>query len=125
MVLTRIQSSKIINDILGMLTGAIHQSLDEIFKIINQEEKGALLFINQEQSPENLLARLETLIEMQQDGKVDEVPPMKMDSKDFGIGAQILHDIGVQKLIVISNSKQQPRIGITGYGITIEGYKNY
>tara|TARA_A100001011_G_scaffold220227_1_gene228178 strand:- start:2164 stop:3300 length:1137 start_codon:yes stop_codon:yes gene_type:complete len=124
-VLTRIQSSKITNDILGMLTGSIHQSLDEIFKIINQEEKGALLFINQEQSPENLLARLETLIEMQQDGKVDEVPPMKMDSKDFGIGAQILHDIGVQKLIVISNSKQQPRIGITGYGITIEGYKNY
>ena len=50
---------------------------------------------------------------------------MKMDSKDFGIGAQILHDIGIQRLKVISNSKQEPRIGITGYGITIEGYKNY
>ena len=62
---------------------------------------------------------------MQLEGKIDEVPPMKMDSKDFGIGAQILHDLGIQKLKVISNSKQQPRIGITGYGITIEGYKNY
>ena len=125
MILTRIQSSKITNDILGMLTGSIHQRLDDIFKLINQEEKGALLFINQEQNPENLLARIDTLIEMQQEGKIDEVPPMKMDSKDFGIGAQILHDIGIQRLRVISNSKQQPRIGITGYGITIEGYKNY
>ena len=125
MILTRIQSSKITNDILGMLTGSIHQRLDDIFKLINEEEKGALLFINQEQSPENLLARIDTLIEMQQEGKIDEVPPMKMDSKDFGIGAQILHDIGIQRLKVISNSKQQPRIGITGYGITIEGYKNY
>ena len=43
-----------------------------------------------------------------------------MDSRDFGIGAQILHDIGIQRLKVISNSKQQRRIGITGYGITIE-----
>jgi 3,4-dihydroxy 2-butanone 4-phosphate synthase/GTP cyclohydrolase II len=121
MILTRIQSTKITNDILGMLTGSIHERLDDIFKLINEEKKGALLFINQEQSPENLMAR----IDMQQEGKVDKVPPMKMDSKDFGIGAQILHDLGIQRLKVISNSKQQRRIGITGYGITIEGYKNY
>ena len=124
-VLTRIQSTKITNDILGMLTGSVHERLDDIFKLINEEKKGALLFINQEQSPENLLARIDTLIKMQQEGKVDKVPPMKMDSKDFGIGAQILHDLGIQRLKVISNSKQQRRIGITGYGITIEGYKNY
>ena len=124
-VLTRIQSTKITNDILGMLTGSIHERLDDIFKLINEEKKGALLFINQEQSPENLLARIDTFIKMQQEGKVDQVPPMKMDSKDFGIGAQILHDIGIQRLKVISNSKQQRRIGITGYGITIEEYKNY
>jgi len=56
---------------------------------------------------------------------LDQAPPMVMDSKDFGIGAQILHDMGIQKLKVISNSKQQPRTGITGYGITIEGYQTY
>ena len=124
-ILTRIQSSKISNDILGMLTGSVHQRFDDIFKLINENEKGALLFINQEQTPENLLARIETLVEMQEEGKLDQVPPMKMDAKDFGIGAQILHDISIQKLKVISNSKQQPRIGITGYGITIMGYQNY
>ena len=124
-ILTRIQSSKISNDILGMLTGSVHQRFDDIFKLINENEKGALLFINQEQTPENLLARIETLVEMQEEGKLDQVPPMKMDAKDFGIGAQILHDISIQKLKVISNSKQQPRIVITGYGITIMGYQNY
>ena len=124
-VLTRIQSSKMSNDILGMLTGSVNQSLDDIFNLINNKKKGALLFINQEQSPENLLARIETLKKMQEEGELDRVPPMKMDRKDFGIGAQILHDIGIQKLKVITNSKQQPRIGITGYGITIAGYQNY
>jgi 3,4-dihydroxy 2-butanone 4-phosphate synthase/GTP cyclohydrolase II len=124
-ILTRIQSSRVTHDILGTLTGSIHQRLDDIFSLINKEKKGALLFINQEQSPENLLARIETLFNMQQQGELDQAPPMVMDSKDFGIGAQILHDMGIQKLKVISNSKQQPRTGITGYGITIEGYQTY
>jgi len=48
-----------------------------------------------------------------------------MDVKDFGIGAQILHDLKIRKLNVISNSKQHRRVGLTGYSLTIEGYTNY
>ena len=99
--------------------------MDYIFKLINVAEKGAILFINHEQTPENLLSRIRILKQMQEDGKDNIAPPMKMDFKDFGIGAQILHDLKIQKLKVISNSKQAPRIGITGYGITIAGYQNY
>ena len=124
-VLTRIHSSRITNDLLGTLTGTIRKGLDDIFELINQAEKGAILFINQEQTSENLLSRIALLKEMQKKGKDISAPPMKMDFKDYGIGAQILHDLGIQKLRVISNSKQAPRIGITGYGITIEGYQNY
>ncbi len=124
-VLTRIHSSRITNDLLGTLTGTIRKGLDDIFELINQAEKGAILFINQEQTSENLLSRIAQLKEMQKKGKDISAPPMKMDFKDYGIGAQILHDLGIQKLRVISNSKQAPRIGITGYGITIEGYQNY
>ena len=124
-VLTRIHSSRITNDLLGTLTGTIRKGLDDIFELINQAEKGAILFINQEQTSENLLSRIAQLKEMQKKGKNISAPPMKMDYKDYGIGAQILHDLGIQKLRVISNSKQAPRIGITGYGITIEGYQNY
>ena len=124
-VLTRIHSSKITNDILGMLTGSIDKGLDDIFKLINAEGKGGVLFINQEQTTENLLSRIKALEEMQAKGTLDKAPPMKMDAKDYGIGAQILHDLSIKKLRVISNSEQQRRIGITGYGITIESYKNY
>jgi 3,4-dihydroxy 2-butanone 4-phosphate synthase/GTP cyclohydrolase II len=124
-VLTRIHSLKITNDILGMLTGSVNKGLEDIFKLINNNGKGAVLFINQEQESENLLARIDELKSMQSQGIMDQAPPIKMDSKDFGVGAQILHDLMIQKLKVISNSKQQPRIGITGYGIAIEGYQNY
>ena len=108
-----------------MLTGSVNQRLDDIFNLINNEKKGAILFINQDENPENLLARIKSLKQMQRKGKHDQVPPMPMDNKDFGIGAQILHDIGITRLKVISNSKQQRRIAITGYGISIEGYKSY
>ena len=124
-ILTRIQSSRVTHDILGTLTGSIHQRLDDIFSLINKEKKGALLFINQEQSPENLLARIETLFNMQQQGELDQAPPMVMDSKDFGIGAQILHEIGISKINLLTNSRQKPRIGLSGYGLSIENYSKY
>ena len=124
-VLTRIHSSKFTNDILGILTGSTRKGLEDIFKLINESENGAILFINHEQTPENLLARIGILKQMQEEGKDNIAPPMKMDFKDFGIGAQILHNLNIKKLKVISNSKQAPRIGITGYGITIAGYQNY
>tara|TARA_B100001059_G_scaffold55102_1_gene49769 strand:- start:192 stop:1328 length:1137 start_codon:yes stop_codon:yes gene_type:complete len=124
-VLTRIHSSKFTNDILGILTGSIRKGLEDIFKLINEAENGAILFINHEQTPGNLLSRIGILKQMQEEGKDNIAPPMKMDFKDFGIGAQILHNLNIKKLRVISNSKQAPRIGITGYGITIAGYQNY
>lgn len=124
-VLTRIHSSKISNDILGMLTGGAQQGLDDVFNVIKKEGKGAVLFINKEQVPEDLLARISTLKELQNQGAVKKAPPLSMDEKDYGIGAQILHDLNIKKIRVISNSIQPQRIGITGYGLTIEGQVAY
>ena len=124
-VLTRINSSRINNDVLGMITGKTNSGLEDIFSLINKNEKGAIIFINQEQSAENLLSRIETLKNMQSEGQIDKAPPLIMDIRDFGIGAQILHDLKIKKLNVISNSSKKPRIGITGYGLEIKGYVNY
>ena len=124
-VLTRIHSSKISNDILGMLTGGAQQGLDDVFNMIKKEGKGAVLFINKEQVPEDLFARISTLKELQNQGAVKKAPPLSMDEKDYGIGAQILHDLNIKKIRVISNSIQPQRIGITGYGLTIEGQVAY
>ena len=48
-----------------------------------------------------------------------------IDTKDFGIGAQILHDLNIHKLGLISNSEQTKRVGIIGYGLEIVDYINY
>ena len=50
---------------------------------------------------------------------------MKMDAKDYGIGAQILHDLNIHKLKLISNGTATKRVGIIGYGLEIVEYVNY
>ena len=124
-VLTRINSLRISNDILSLLTGQVDKGLEDIFSLINKEEKGAIIFINQQQSGENLLSRIKKLNDMQIKGEVSKVPPLMIDSRDFGIGAQILHDLKIKKLNIISNSSKKPRVGITGYGLEIIGYVKY
>ena len=54
-----------------------------------------------------------------------EVPQVAMDSKDFGIGAQILHDINISKIKLITNSKETKRVGMIGYGLEITEYVEY
>lgn len=122
---TRINSSLVNNDVLGTLTNDADQQLDSMFQLINKHRKGAILFINQVSQPANLLKRLEIVKNMQQKGKVTKSPSIVMDSKDFGIGAQILHDLNIHKLGLISNSERTKRVGIIGYGLEIVDYINY
>lgn len=124
-ILTRINSSRINDDVLGFLTGAIDKSFDRIFQKINDNERGAVLFINHQQSNEDLLSRIKSLKKIQTKSGNNSVPPIKMDYKDFGIGAQILYDLNIRKLKVLSNSKKIPRIGLTGYGLEIIDHINY
>ena len=122
---TRINSTAVNNDILGTLTNNSDKKLDEMFKVIDKEGKGAIIFINQYTSPEKTLKRLNNLEEIQKPGKITKAPSIEMDSKDFGIGAQILHDLNINKLKLISNSKQKKRVGMIGYGLEIVEYINY
>ena len=119
---TRINSTLVNNDILGTLTNNADHQLDKMFKQINKHGKGAILFINQSTQPANLLKRLDIVRTTQQKGTVVKAPNIKMDTKDFGIGAQILHDLNIHKLGLISNSEQTKRVGIIGYGLEIIEY---
>jgi 3,4-dihydroxy 2-butanone 4-phosphate synthase/GTP cyclohydrolase II len=122
---TRINSTLVNNDILGTLTNNADHQLDKMFKQINKHGKGAILFINQSTQPANLLKRLDIVRTTQQKGTVVKAPNIKMDTKDFGIGAQILHDLNIHKLGLISNSEQTTRVGIIGYGLEIIEYIKY
>ncbi|WP_298367089.1 3,4-dihydroxy-2-butanone-4-phosphate synthase [uncultured Lutibacter sp.] len=124
-VLVKVNSTLVNNDILGTLTKNPDDKLKGVFDAINKEGKGAVVFINQENQSFNLLSRLEILKESQEK-KEPYTPNLKMDEKDFGIGAQILHDLGIKKLKVLSNADTyRKRVGMTGYGIEIIEYVNY
>jgi 3,4-dihydroxy 2-butanone 4-phosphate synthase/GTP cyclohydrolase II len=124
-VLTRVNATLVNNDILGTLTNNADKKLDDMFHVINNEGKGAIIFINQQAESMNLLTRLSILKENQVEGKLVKAPSIGMDSKDFGIGAQILHDLKISKLKLISNSLQTKRVGMIGYGLEIVEYVNY
>lgn len=124
-VLTRVNATLVNNDILGTLTNNADEKLDDMFKVVNDAGKGAIIFINQQAESMNLLKRLNILKEAQVDGTVVKAPGIEMDSKDFGIGAQILHDLNIHKLRLISNSQQTKRVGMIGYGLEIIEYVGY
>ncbi|OXA93837.1 3,4-dihydroxy-2-butanone-4-phosphate synthase [Flavobacterium hercynium] len=122
-ILTRIHSSQVNNDLLGTLTNNAEQQLDDMFKVINENGKGAVIFINQDMQV-NLLNRIAELKNLQAEGTM-EAPKVIIDSKDYGIGAQILHDIDISKIRLVSNTEQTKRVGMIGYGLEITDYVNY
>ena len=123
-VLTRVNSTLVNNDILGTLTNNADKKLDQMFQTINENGKGAILFINQQNQAQNLLNRLHILKENQANG-VMKAPVMAMDNKDFGIGAQILHDLKISKIQLMTNTQQTKRVGMIGYGLEIIDYVTY
>ncbi|MFD0835975.1 3,4-dihydroxy-2-butanone-4-phosphate synthase [Mariniflexile aquimaris] len=124
-VLTRINSTLINNDILGTLTNNVDEQLKNMFSVINKEGKGAIIFINQETPSMNILKRLAVIKDNQKPDTIYKAPKIDMDARDFGIGAQILHDLNIHKLRLLSNSQQSKRVGLIGYGLEIVDYVNY
>ncbi|MTG98284.1 MULTISPECIES: 3,4-dihydroxy-2-butanone-4-phosphate synthase [Myroides] len=123
-VLTRINSMIGNNDILDALSGKLDKRIEAAFEKVNQQGKGAILFINQEELSSSLLKRL-ALIKEQGACLNMDTPKLAADQKDFGIGAQILHDLKIGKINLMTNSEQAKRVGMTGYGLEIEDYIKY
>ncbi|ADF53184.1 MULTISPECIES: 3,4-dihydroxy-2-butanone-4-phosphate synthase [Zunongwangia] len=123
-VLVRMNSTLVNNDILDTLMNDADKKLDSMFKALDKDGKGAVVFINPATKPLSLLSRLAELKENQKEGTL-KAPQPSMDNKDFGIGAQILHDLGIHKIKLLSNSKQTKRVGMIGYGLEIVDYVNY
>ncbi len=117
-VLVKVNST-LINNTLGILMQKSDERFNRIFDLINNEGTGAIVFINQENKSQNILNNLTLLKGNDSKSKVD------MDKKDYGIGAQILHDLGISKLRVITTENIIKRVGMTGYGLEIVEYINY
>ena len=124
-VLTRINSKSISNDILGTLTSNPEDSLTKMFDILEENNSGAMIFISPELKSIDTLKRLKILKKKQIENKVAKAPILNMDDRDFGIGAQILHDLDITNLKLITNTKETKRVGMIGYGLEISDYVNF
>ena len=123
-ILTRINSKSIHNDVLGTLTSDTETSLSNMFDIINRD-KGAMIFISPELKSIDTLKRLKILRKNQSENEITKAPILSMDDRDFGIGAQILHDLDITNLKLITNTKGKKRVGMIGYGLEISEYINF
>ena len=123
-VLVRINSSVVNNDILNSLITYNDINLNSVFNKINLGERGVVVFINQNPSSSNIIMRLRELKGLK-NKKTLKIAPPKMDKRDFGIGAQILHNLGVSKIELLTNSSKIKRVGMMGYGLEIVKYVKY
>lgn len=120
-VLTRVHSSCFTGDILGSLRCDCGEQLHKAMKMVQDEGKGLILYMNQEGRGIGLMNKLKAY-KLQEEG-MDTVEAnlhlgFKMDERDYGIGAQILRYLNVTKLRLMSNNPKK-RIGLIGYGLTI------
>ncbi len=122
-VLTRVHSSDLIGDIFGARNSDTSEQLHQAMLQVEREGKGVVLYMNRNQRGSVLVNQLRTLKAMQE-GRVaqqqEEIDnnPKKSDSRDYGVGAQILRALGIRKLKLLTNNPVK-RIGFKSFGLEI------
>ena len=120
-VLVRVHSSCVTGDIFGSCRCDCGPQLHAAMQMIEKEGKGVILYMNQEGRGIGLLNKLKAY-KLQENGR-DTVEAnlelgFKMDERDYGIGAQILRDLGLQNIKLLTNNPKK-RAGLIGYGLEI------
>lgn len=120
-ILVRVHSSCLTGDIFGSCRCDCGPQLHKSMEMIEKEGKGVIVYMNQEGRGIGLLNKLKAY-KLQEEGR-DTVEAnlelgFKMDERDYGVGAQILRDLGVGKIRLMSNNPKK-RAGLIGYGLEI------
>lgn len=120
-VMVRVHSSCVTGDIFGSCRCDCGPQLHAAMDMVQKNGKGIVLYMNQEGRGIGLLNKLKSY-KLQEMGR-DTVEAnlelgFKMDERDYGVGAQILRDLGVKKIQLISNNPKK-RAGLIGYGLEI------
>ena len=120
-ILVRVHSSCATGDIFGSYRCDCGPQLHKAMELIEREGKGVIVYLNQEGRGIGLMNKMRAY-KLQESG-MDTVEAnlclgFKADERDYGVGANILHDLGVTKMRLMSNNPLK-RIGLTGYGLTV------
>jgi 3,4-dihydroxy 2-butanone 4-phosphate synthase/GTP cyclohydrolase II len=120
-VLVRVHSSCLTGDILGSLRCDCGDQLHAAMEMVQEAGKGVVLYMNQEGRGIGLLNKLRAY-KLQEEGKDTVEANLALgfasDQRDYGVGAQILRDLGVTKMLLMSNNPKK-RTGLVGYGLEI------
>ncbi len=120
-LLVRVHSSCATGDIFGSLRCECGEQLHQALKAIDKEGRGALIYLNQEGRGIGLMDKIKAH-KLQENGfdTVDANLHLghKADERDYGIGANILHSLGIKKMRLLTNNPVK-RIGLEGYGIDV------
>ncbi|MDA8124020.1 MAG: bifunctional 3,4-dihydroxy-2-butanone-4-phosphate synthase/GTP cyclohydrolase II [Deltaproteobacteria bacterium] len=120
-VLVRVHSECLTGDIFGSLRCDCGDQLHEAMKMVDEAGKGVIVYMHQEGRGIGLVNKIKAY-ELQEQGK-DTVEAnialgFKEDLRDYGIGAQILADLGVRKIRLLTNNPKK-LVGLEGYGLTL------
>ena len=120
-VLVRVHSSCMTGDIFGSRRCECGEQLHLAMQMIEKEERGAVIYLNQEGRGIGLMDKIKAY-KLQENG-LDTVDANlhlghKADERDYGVGANILHALGIQKMRLMTNNPMK-RIGLEGYGLEI------
>ena len=120
-VLVRVHSSCVTGDIFGSCRCDCGAQLHSALRMVEKEGRGAVVYMNQEGRGIGLINKLKAY--KLQEGGMDTVEAnehlgFKGDERDYGVGAQIIRDMGISKLKLITNNPTK-RVGLIGYGLEI------
>ncbi len=120
-ILVRVHSSCLTGDVLHSLRCDCGEQLEKSLQIVNHAGSGVVLYMNQEGRGIGLINKLKAY-KLQEEG-LDTVDAnlalgFKADERDYGVGAQILKDLGVQKINLISNNPKK-RVGLSSFGLVV------
>jgi 3,4-dihydroxy 2-butanone 4-phosphate synthase/GTP cyclohydrolase II len=119
--LVRVHTECLLGDALGSLRCVCSEQRDEALAMIAKEGRGVFLYLHQEGRGERLRRKMRAYESLERLGAGDQAPeplPGPRDHRRYGIGAQMLYDLGVREMRLITNNPKKIT-GIDGYGVTI------
>jgi 3,4-dihydroxy 2-butanone 4-phosphate synthase / GTP cyclohydrolase II len=118
-VLVRVHSSSETGDILGTLLADYNTQIAKSLQMIQEAGKGAFVYLRQNDKSNTLLAKINHYKSLRDQDALDKFDlNSPIGKKDFGVGAQILRDLGISKIKLLTNHPRR-RMGLIGYGLEI------